>query len=258
LFADPVGEAMGSEPVALVQGHAAVRDLDLQANADRYTRESLIKLPDATKGQPKFILKRMVFYYARIWIEITPLRILWWSDRSLAEAPEEWRAAEGVEKPQSDPTPPGAPPPPWREPPADWRPLARRALSDLPLADLTFVDGEGVPLCIPVKTVGLTGETIALQVGAGAPGLRAGPACLTLHGHPERFTGQENHTLIGTLETGEGAPVFRVQRALADWSLAGNRANTARSFLAARRSLSPRLKAEAARRGQPVPVVHFG
>jgi hypothetical protein len=278
LFADPLGEAMGSAPVAVVQGHAAVRDSDLQANTDRYTRESQIKLPAATKGQPKFALKRMAFYYARIWIEITPLRILWWSDRSMEEAPDEWRAPEGTAKPASDPAPPGNPPPAWREPPSDWRSLARRALSDLPLADLTFVDAEGVPMCIPVQTTGLSDDRVALKVGAGAPGLQAGPACLTLHGHPEQFTGQENHTLIGELETADGElqaadgelrtaagqlrtadgpPHFKVQRALADWSLVGNRASAALSFLSARRSLSPRLRAEAARRGQPVPDVHF-
>jgi hypothetical protein len=257
LFADPLGESMQSAPVAVVQGHGAVRDLDLQANTDRYIREAQIKLPDATKGQPKFILKRMAFYYARIWIEITPLRILWWSDRSMSEAPSEWSAPEDTPRPESDPTPAGSPPPAWREPPGDWRPLARRALSDLPLADLTTVDAEGVPLCIPVETTGLRDDNVELKVGAGAPALRAGPACLTLHGHPERFTGQENHTLVGTMESGDGPPQFKVQRALADWSLVGNRANAALSFLSARRSLSPRLRAEAARRGQPVPVVRF-
>ena len=59
----------------LVQGHAAVRDADLQANTDRYARVSVEKLPASVEGQPKAILRRMVFYYARIWIEITPVRI---------------------------------------------------------------------------------------------------------------------------------------------------------------------------------------
>lgn len=258
LFADPLGEGMRTAPVALVQGHAAVRDLDLQANTDRYTRLSQTKLPDATKGQPKVLLKQMKFYYARIWIEITPLRILWWSDRSTAETPEQWRAPEGTLKPDSDPAPPGSAPPAWRDPPTDWRPVARRALSDLPLADLTTVDDKGVPFCIPVRTTaGLQGDAVTLEVGAGVPGVLAGPACLTLHGHPERFTGQENHTFVGALELGEGTSRFRVHRALADWSLVGNRAKTAGSFLRARRTLTPRLKAEAARRGQPVPKVRI-
>ncbi len=107
LFADPVGEGMNGAPVALVQGHAAVRDADLQANTDRYVRVSAQKVPEATKGQPKFVLKQMAFYYARIWIEIAPLRIRWWPDRTLAQPPEDWRAPSGVELPVSDPGPAG-------------------------------------------------------------------------------------------------------------------------------------------------------
>jgi hypothetical protein len=87
--------------------------------------------------------------------------------------------------------------------------------------------------------------------------MASGPACLTLHGHRARFTGQENHTLLGSLENGEGGRRFRVERAIGDWSLAGSRARSALSFLAAGRSLRPRLKAEAARRGQRVPEVRF-
>jgi hypothetical protein len=159
---------------------------------------------------------------------------------------------------ESDPAPRGSDPPAWREPPSDWRSLAGRALADLPLADLTTVDEDGVPLCMPVSAGTLAGGAIDLELGDGAPRLIDGPACLTLHGHPALFTGQENHTLIGALENALGSPRFVVERALADWSLVGNRARTAMSFLAARRSLAPRLAAEAARRGQPVPKVRFG
>ena len=84
-----------------------------------------------------------------------------------------------------------------------------------------------------------------------------GPACLTVHGHDERFTTQENHTLIGTLVQGAEGPRLRVERALADWSLTGNRAQAAIGFLRKGRRLAPRLKAEAARRGQPVPTVNL-
>lgn len=257
LFADPLSPGQADAPVAVVQGHAAVRDADLQANTDRYVRVSVAKLPEATKGQPKFVLRHMAFYYARIWVEITPVRIRWWADRSLAGQPGEWQAPAGTALPESDPAPRGSDPPAWRDPPADWRPLTERALADLPLADLTTVDGEGVPVCVPVSPGDLTADAVELKIGDGAPGLMEGPACLTLHGHPAQFTGQENHTLIGRFEQTDGSPRFVVERALADWSLAGNRARSAMSFLAARRSLGPRLAAEAARRGQPVPKVRF-
>ena len=82
LFADALGAGMGGAPVVLVQGHAAVRDADLQLNTDRYVRSSLSKLPAAAKGQPNALLRRLAFYYARIWIEITPLHMRWWRTRA--------------------------------------------------------------------------------------------------------------------------------------------------------------------------------
>jgi len=257
LFADPIGAGAGELPVVLVQGHAAVRDSDLQANTDRYARAAMAKLPGATKGQPKFLLKRMTFYYARIWIEIVPLRISWWSDRTLANAAQTWRAAAGTALPESDPAPSGRAPSPWLTPPSDWRPVAARALRELPFADLTYVDAEGYPVCVPVEASALAGEDVPLKIGAGAPELRAGAACLTVHGHDERFTTQENHTLIGSLALGGDGPRLRVERALADWSLTGNRLQSSLGFLRKGRVLSPRLKGEAARRGQPVPEVRL-
>jgi hypothetical protein len=257
LFADPVGDGMEHAPVALIQGHAAVRDADLQANTDRYVLRSAQKVPEATKGQPKFVLKRMAFYYARVWIEITPLRIRWWPNRELAQSPEEWRAAPNLELPTSDPGPVGKALPAWRDPPGDWRPIAARSLARLPLADLT-VGEDGFPLCVPVSTSALDGELIPLRIGPGAPEVDPGPACLTLHDHATKFTGQENHTLMGNLEHRGEEPVFRVERALADWSLAGGKSGVMMSFLSARRVLAPRLAAEAAKRGQAVPKVRFG
>ncbi len=257
LFADPLGAGLTDPPVALVQGHAAVRDADLQANTDRYVRCSLAKLPAATKGQPRFILRRLAFYYARIWVEVTPVRVLWWDDRNLAASASEWRWTGTAGLPASDPAPTGGPPPPWLEPPSAWRDVAARALATLPLCDLTVVDAQGWPLIVPVRAETLDGDVVRLGIGPGAPDLPGGPACLTLHGHPERFTGQENHTLIGTFTPGPSGPSLVVERALADWSLAGNRLRTSVDFVVAGRRLAPRLKAEAARRGQPIPTVNL-
>jgi hypothetical protein len=256
LFADPIGAESGERAVVLVQGHAAVRDADLQANTDRYVRLSMAKLPAASKGQPKALLRRLGYYYARIWIEITPSRIRSWPDRDLAQGPQEWRNP-AANTPQSDPEPPGSQPPPWLSPPDGWREIAARALSDLPLADLTAVDRDGFPVCLPVTPGALDGDSVPLRVGAGAPELSAGSACLTVHGHDDEFTTQENHTLVGELISGADGPRLRVDRALADWSLTGNRAQIAIGFLRKGRRLAPRLKAEAARRGQPVPRIHF-
>jgi len=256
LFADPLGADAGPAPVILVQGCAAVRDADLQANTDRYVRLSMAKLPAAAKGQPKALLRRLTFYYARIWIELTPLRMRWWQDRRIGEPPREWSAGDAPTV-QSDAAPSGRQPPAWLEPPPRWREVAAHALRDLPLADLTVVDGDGYPLCLPVEAGELDGEEVQLRIGAGAPELSPGPACLTLHGHDAQFTSQENHTLVGTLLDGADGPRLRIERALADWSLTGNRLQIAAGFLAKGRRLAPRLEAEAARRGQTVPKIHL-
>jgi hypothetical protein len=257
LFADPIGTGADAGPVVLVQGHAAVRDADLQTNTDRYARLSAEKLPQTAKGQPKLLLRRMAFYYARIWIEITPLRVSWWRDRDLADQPQRWQAEAAAALPESDPAPTGGQPPAWLEPPAQWREVATRALRELPLADLTVRDADGFPLCLPVAPGVLADDEVPVTIGAGAPQLSPGPACLTAHGHDESFTTQENHTLIGQLVIDGDEPRLRVERVLADWSLTGNRVQIAAGFLAKGRRLRPRLKAEAARRGQPVPRVNL-
>jgi hypothetical protein len=239
----------------LVQGHAAVRDSDLQANTDRYVPASIAKLPGSVKGQPKFVLRRLTFYYARIWIEVTPLRMLWWPGRELGVPPLEWRTDADLRLPESDPAPSGRQSPAWLDPPSGWRDLAATALRELPFADLTVLGGDGYPLCIPVKAGEIDGEEVALEIGDGAPELRGGPACLTVHGHDAQFTKQENHTLMGELLNSPAGPRLRVERALADWSLSGNRAQVTAGFIAKGRRLTPRLEAEAACRGQSVPTI---
>jgi hypothetical protein len=257
LFADPVGSGLDGPPVVLVQGLATVRDSDLQANTDRYVRSSMEKLPDVARSQPRAALRRLAWYYARIWIEVTPLHVRWWTDRRLDGPPQEWNAPEGTAAPLSDPAPPGAAPGPWIAPPPDWRDVARDSLRRLPLHDLTVVGPNGFPLCLPVSSTELGNEDLRLRIGPGAPPLQPGPACVTLHGHPERFTGQENHTMVGTIAPDGDAVRFQVDRALGDWSLTGNTVRMAIGFLGKGRVLRRRLAAEAARRSQPVPGVRL-
>lgn len=257
LFADPVGSGLEDPPVVLVQGLATVRDADLQANTDRYVQASMAKLPDATKAAPRRALRRMAWYYARIWIEVTPLHLRWWPSRALDEPAEEWNALEGTAAPLSDPAPPGAQPAPWIAPPSTWRAVVRHGLRRLPLHDLTVVGPNGFPLCLPVAASEPVYEGLLLRLGPGAPPLEPGPACLTMHAHAERFTGQENRTLVGSITPKDGAVRFRVERALADWSLPGNTVRMGMGFLAKGRVLRRRLASEAARRSQPVPEVRL-
>ncbi|HEY5025515.1 MAG TPA: pyridoxamine 5'-phosphate oxidase family protein [Acidimicrobiales bacterium] len=256
LFADSVGSGLSDPPVVLVQGLATVRDSDLQENTDRYVQRSMEKLPEATKGQPRFILRRLAWYYARIWVEVTPLHMRWWSGRSLDEPPHTWNAPEGTAAPLSDPAPSGQQPSAWLAPPPSWRAAAQEA-ERLATHDLTVVDANGFPLCLPVQRTELVHDGFRLALGEGAPPLGPGPGCLTMHAHPETFTGQENRTVVGTVEPTGNAVHFRAERALADWSLAGGRPRMALAFLSKGRRLAPRLASEARRRFQAVPTVRL-
>jgi hypothetical protein len=68
-FSDPTGSGIESGIRLLVQGTATIDDQDLKANADRYMRESIAKLPATEKMHPpKFVRRVFNFYYARIYI----------------------------------------------------------------------------------------------------------------------------------------------------------------------------------------------
>lgn len=244
------GEQDGT-PVVLVQGRAAVRDADLQANTDRFVRESLAST-GGFGGMPWFLVKRLGWYFARIWVEVTPERITCWPSGDLSVMPEVWAAPGDVAVPASDPAPAGARLPSRSTPPADWRPFAERAVL---LGDpvVTMV-AEGMPLAVRTRSAVRTDAGFDLRLPAGVPAAD-GPVCLTFHRHGPAMEWQENVVLVGTA-TGAGDRLHvRVERALNDWSLPRNRRERNRSFLGQGRLLRKRLNAEAARRGQPVPRV---
>ena len=256
LFADQIGSGLTDAPVVLVQGLATVRDADLQANTDRYVRLALAKAPEMFRGQPRFLLRRFDFYFARIWIQVMPTRIWWWRSTALDEAAGQWDAWPGTTAPPSDPAPHGKSSTAWLEGPTDWRATARSAIARLDQRDLSWVGRDGFPLAVPAAAVEQDELGFRLRLGRHLPAPPQGPACLTLHAHPARFTRQENHSFVGEVSnTGPDDYLFRVQRLLADVSLAGNRLSNTLGFLAKGRRLAPRLAPEAARRGQLVPKV---
>ena len=69
LFSDPTGSGLSDPPAVLVQGIADVDDRDLDANRERYWRESIEKLPGTAKLHPPDAIKRfLAWYYDRIYI----------------------------------------------------------------------------------------------------------------------------------------------------------------------------------------------
>jgi hypothetical protein len=255
LFSDPVGSGLSETPVVLVLGQAAVRDADLQANLDRYLRESMLKTPKAYAGTPQFLMRTINWYLARIWVHVFPQQILWWPRGRLDIPPERWEAPAGTAVPGSDPGPTGPALPPRTTTPTDWRPFADRA-QHLGPPVLTLADPDGWPLPLRCRAVERVEGGYLLDPSAGFD-LEAGPACLTFDTHAAGMQTQENVVLVGeaTAPDQDGRVLVRVERALTDWSVTGNRLTRTLSFLSNGRKLRPRLAAEASRRGQPVPVV---
>lgn len=254
LYSDPVGTGLSKPPVVLVQGLGAVRDADLQANTDRYLRQSYEKVPGAYTGTPAFMLRRMPWYFVRIWVQVTPLRILWWPEGNLDRQPERWEAPEDIIPPESDPAPQGKTPGSWNPGPADWQPGAGYAVQHLGNPVVTLVDGQGFPFPMRVRGTTLTPFGFHFDMPSGYPKDLCGPACITFHTHPEQFTSQQNMVFTGGVEAGG---TFIVDRQVGDWSLTGSKLKATLTFMNNGRKLAPRLKEEARRRGQSVPVIHI-
>ncbi|MDQ3986772.1 MAG: pyridoxamine 5'-phosphate oxidase family protein [Actinomycetota bacterium] len=255
LFADPVGTKLNSPPVVLVMGKATVKDTNLQDCADRYIRVAHEKFPAIYRYTPWWYMKRHAWYWVRIWIRVTPLRILWWPGADLDKDPLRWESPPdgGVEP--SDPEPPGEAPGGYQLEPSDWRDRAEEALERLGTPDLTVVDSNGWPVAFPVHSATRHPQGFRLLIPDGVPVEAVGPACLTFHTHAEVFIGQENASFVGQVEPGEETVVFRVERLLGDFSLAGGRWGATWSFLGKARVLAPRLEPEVKRRGEPMPEI---
>lgn len=240
-----------ADQVVLVQGRASVRDADLQANTDRYVRESFIKAGAGFRGLPWFLVKRLSWYFARIWVQVAPERIMWWPGGDLSRAPQLWVGPANFTIPASDPAP-------TRRsgvrsmPPTDWRAFAERAVR---LGDpiITMVV-DGLPVVVPARSAMRTEQGYELLLPAGIRPAD-GPVCLTFHRHGPALEWQENVVLVGAASAAGDRVSVQVERALTDWSLAGTRRERRRSFLGRGKVLRKRLADEAARRGQPVPRV---
>lgn len=255
LFSSSVGSGLDEPDVVLVQGLATVRDADLQANTDRYVRETHEKTPTASGSIPAFVKRRLDWYYARIWVQVTPLRVLSWPGGRLDADPRRWAAPAGTVAPPSDPAPQGPSLPARETPPADWRPFADRT-DRLGAPVLTAVGEDGWPLPVRCRSAQRTLDGYLLRPPAGVS-LAAGPACLTAHTYSDVMDSQENVVLVGTLEPADGGLVhLRVERALADWSIVGSKFGRMAGFITKGRKLRPRLEIEAGRRGQKVPRIN--
>lgn len=255
LFADPLGSGLEKPPLVIVKGEATVRDADLQAGADRYARLSIARLPAAWKGTPRFLMRAQKWYWSRIWILVTPLEILWWPEGRMTGKPKKWKAPAFTFVALSDPRPEGRSIP-VAATEIDQEKQADLALEHLGLPHLTVVD-DGYPVPLPTEAARRTEEGFYLTLPPDVPVAVTGDACLTFQQHAEVFDGQRNSVFLGTAEPAGDETLFRLERALPDFSLGGSRIDRAKAFSTQRKRFAPRLEHEAQRRGQAVPKVNL-
>jgi hypothetical protein len=200
LFSDPTGSGVASPPQVLVQGTAEVDESNLEANRERYLRESLVKLPATRKMHPpKFMRRPLNWYYARIYVRVRPERVFVWPGGDPKREPivhdshlEEVRSGHSEEPPQPhEPAAGGA---------IAWDSRITELGTRHPMAVLSWVGPDGFPLAIRLP-VALDREGRRIRIEAAPAGLplAEGRACLTAHAHAEDFTWQENFQVRGDL-----------------------------------------------------------
>jgi hypothetical protein len=206
LFSDPTGSGMEEPPQVLVQGTAEVDDRDLEANRERYVRESLEKLP-ATKSAlpPKPVRGLFGWYFTRIYVHVRPERIYVWPDGDPAREPqlldthlEEVRSGH-VEEPPAEHAPAEGGGSAWDRRMDELGERYRTAV-------LSLVAPDGFPfsLRLPIE---LDREARRVRLGGGPLGvpLEPGLACLTAHDHHPDFLWQRNFQVRGDLvQDGDG------------------------------------------------------
>jgi hypothetical protein len=200
LFSDPTGSGLQGTCRVLVQGTADVDDRDLDANRERYWRESREKLPAIRDMHPRKLFRGILgWYYTRIYVKVRPERVFVWHDGDCTGEPEilgahmeEVRSGHSEEPPEEHASGAGGATA-WDE---RIRELGHRHETGV----LSWVAPDGFPLAVrlPVeldeqaRRIGIEAEP------AGLP-LSEGRACLTAHRHGPNFTWQENFQVRGNL-----------------------------------------------------------
>jgi hypothetical protein len=205
LFSDPTGCGLDDPPQVLVQGTADVDDRDLDANRERYARESLDKLPGA-KGMlpPKPVRGLFSWYFTRLYVHVRPERVYLWPAGDPSREPqlldahlEEVRSGH-VEEPPAEHAAAEGGEPVWDE---RMNELGERY--DTAVLSIIAPDGFPFALRVPIE---LDREAKRVRVGEGALGLPVQPglACLTAHDHDPEFNWQRNFQVRGDLVEEDG------------------------------------------------------
>jgi len=206
LFSDPTGSGTDGPTRVLVQGRAEVDDRDLEANRERYWRESGVKLPKLKDRHPPALMRRLLgWYYTRIYVRVRPERVFVWADGDPARPPEihDARLEEVRSGHSEEPLEPHVPAEGGR--PA-WDERLDQLGDRYPEAVLSWVAPDGVPLSVRMPVAGAAPERL-VKLGTEPSGLplTTGRACLTAHAHGPNFEWQRNFQVRGDLvRDGEG------------------------------------------------------
>ncbi len=229
LFSDPTGSGLADAPTVLVQGSALVDDEDLEANRERYARESAEKLPDAAKLQPPEGIRKFIgWYYLRIYVHIRPERIYVWQHGDVNSEPrlydahmEEVRSGHSEEPYRYHAAPRGGL--------SAWDRRIEELGSLHQTAVLSIVSPDGFPFAtrVPVRLDGARRWIEIDTAGVGVP-LQPGLACVTAHTHGERFTWQQNFQVRGDLIETRGGWGLVPRRLIGGFEIPGSRVEALR------------------------------
>jgi hypothetical protein len=250
LFSDPTGSGMDASPMVLVQGSADVDDRDLDANRERYARESIEKLPATAKLQPPDVIKkRMDWYYTRIYIHVRPERVYVWENADIVSEPrfydahlEEVRSGHSEEPERFHAEPVGGS--------SAWHPRIHELGTRYPTAVLSIVCPDGFPFAVRVPVqVDSAARWIRIEGAPTGIPFQPGLACLSAHVHEPGFTWQQNFQVRGDLVFIEGTWALLPHKLVGGFELPRGRLAMLRANAAKVRRFRRTAKRELARRG---------
>ena len=215
LFSDATGSGIHDPSMVLVQGIATVDDADLDLNRARYERDSAAKPTGPTEQAPSGTA--FDWYYARLYIDVRPMRVYVWRKGDLGAEPDvheldeaDTEAAQGL--PAPPPRPPGRPP--------HWNRRLEHLGRRHDTAVLSFVETDGHPFAIRVP-VDADRRAKVVRIDAEPHGVRLlpGPACLTAHDHHEQLHWTRNFQVRGELLQDRDGWLVTPQRVLSGFEL---------------------------------------
>ncbi|HEV3128477.1 MAG TPA: pyridoxamine 5'-phosphate oxidase family protein [Solirubrobacteraceae bacterium] len=249
LFSDPTGCDLSDPPMVLVQGTAEVDDQDLEANRQRYARESLEKLPGIKPLTPPEPIQRLMpWYYTRLYINIRPERVYVWPRGDVTEEPhlydahmEEVRSGHSTEPDRFHADPGGGA--------TAWHPRLAELGTTYPTAVVSIVSPDGFPFSVRLPVaVDEAARWIRLEGELSGVPLQPGLVCLTAHLHGDTFTWQQNFQVRGDLVFTDDHWVVMPHRVVGGFEVPASKLAMLRQNMAKVRRFRRTAKRELARR----------